>query len=165
MPPKSFFLCLVSGTVKFTCLNCVCQCWHSRACEFPLRFTSLFHESVRPKHKIVSKSSSSFVRKASPIPLTSRFEPVTRLSWFLDWNFQTRLHFNRVASIQFSSGNTVVLFKATFSCLGNNSLMFHSSDWASQELHPHINPTGISGPWPCAHLRVGAEVFMLFVLF
>ena len=53
----------------------------------------------------------------------------------------------------------MVLLKAMFSCLGNNSITFHSysSDWASHGLHPHIHPTGINGPWPCAHLRVGIK--------
>lgn len=117
LPQKNFFL--LSGTVKFTCPSCVCRYWYSQVCEFPLHFTSSFHGSLKPKHKIFSKSLFSLVGKASPTPLTSRchplsFEPVTKLSWFLDWSFQRRLPFSHVASNQFSSGNTVVLFKALF---------------------------------------------------
>lgn len=167
-----FFFCLVPGTIKFTCPSCVCQCWCSQgtlACEFPLRFISLFQGSLRPKCKLFLKCFSSVLGKAFPAPLTSRthplgFEPVTWFYWFLKQSFRTCLkqwlHFSGVASIQFSSGNAMVLFKAMFSCLGNSSVMFHtySSDWASHGLHPHIHPTGINGPWPCAHLRVGIKV-------
>ena len=63
----------------------------------------------------------------------------------------------QVALNQFYSGNAMVLFKAMFSSLGNSSIKFcsYSSDWVSHGLHPHIRPTGIDGPWSCAHLRVG----------
>lgn len=158
-------------------LSCVWHCqvyvsqlcfryWYCQACEFPLHFTLLVYGSFKPKHKNFSKlffprwKSLSYCPHLQMHPFS--FEPVTKWSWFLDWSFQTRLPFSHVALIQFSSGNTVALFQAMSWCLGNNSSMFHISDWASHELHPHINPTGISGP--CAHLRVGAEVFLLFGL-
>lgn len=73
--PKHFFFCLVSGTVKFMCPSCVCR--YSQACEFPLRFTSLFLGSLKPKHKIFSKNISSLVGKASPTALTSRCHPLS----------------------------------------------------------------------------------------
>lgn len=82
---------------------------------------------------------------------------------FLEQSFQSWLHFSDIASIQFSSGNALVLSKALFSCLGNNSVVFHSGSLylVFHSFNPHL--TGINGPWSCVHLSVGVSLDAVWV--